>query len=797
LAVQVNAILPSNTTIHNIARITSAETAAYGWLSSNQVEVETVDLWVEKHVYPPVAQANDWVSYTISYGNHGSADALGVQIRDTLSPSITYRAGSIWGTGADDSKEPTLVWDVATLTAGASAQEVGYVAVLDSGLVPGSIITNTAILSSASGLETSDTVMVVVTGPHISVSPVALTATLDEGGTTMRTLIIGNEGVADLIWNLAEEPAVSWLGVAPMSGATPPLDSDEVTVTFDATGLTGVYTTMLQISSNDPDEPQVSVPVTLTALVPDVTVSPAVLTATLDAGDTTTRTLIIGNVGEAVLTWSLVESPATSWSDQAPTSGALAPLGSDEVTVSFDATGMAGVYTTTLQINSNDPDEPQVNVPVILNVLPQNGGIKVSPRALTATLNVGDTATQTLTISNLGAGDLTWSLTENEPVSWLHETSTGGTLASQDSYDVAVIFDAAGLMTGTYTTTLRVNSNDLDRPSVNVLVTLYVVQHHVYLPVVAFYRPPSLSLTKSADLEGVYAGSRLNYSLQVDNSGGLARNLVVSDVLPARTTFSGCDCQIESGACDASFTCGLEGDRVVWSVGELAADSALEMILWVTVDASLSDGELIVNDDYAAVADGVGLQSGPPVTTPVHQFHVSVSKTAWPNPVMVGQELTYTIRVTKSGSFLKDVQVTDLLPSGVSYVEDNCEGGWDCTFVEDNEAKSEVGDVVYSWHISGEPLEVRVLDPAHYVYLPLVLSGSSPQSWLGHSFGFRLDKAQTAEVCTRPSSHKPRHVLPPVRACTDQGLSSEFFHELRSWHYSAGRKAFTQTASSR
>jgi len=304
--------------------------------------------------------------------------------------------------------------------------------------------------------------------------------------------------------------------------------------------------------------------------------------------------------------------------------------------------------------------------------------------------------------------------------------------------------------------------------------------HLVYLPVVAFNRSPSLSLTKSAD-SVAYAGERLKYSLRIDNSGGLARNLVVSDVLPARTIFSDCDCQAEADACDVSFACGLDGDRVVWSVDELAANSALEMILWVTVDADLSDGESIVNELYAAVADGVRLPSGPPVTTPVRWFHVSVSKTAWPNPVMVGQELTFTIQVTKSGSLLENVRVTDLLPSGVSYVDGNCEGGLYCKFVPDNDkvtvvwwldqlrtysenvltvrvtvthassgrlvnelygvkARAEVGSE-HVWYIMGEPLVVSVLDPAHYVYWPFVLPGSSPWPWSGRSPDYWLNKA--------------------------------------------------------
>jgi hypothetical protein len=55
-----------------------------------------------------------------------------------------------------------------------------------------------------------------------------------------------------------------WLVPNPTSGTVSGLNSYEVDVLFDATGLTdGIYTKNLVISSNDPDEPEVIVPCTL------------------------------------------------------------------------------------------------------------------------------------------------------------------------------------------------------------------------------------------------------------------------------------------------------------------------------------------------------------------------------------------------------------------------------------------------------------------------------------------------------------------------------------------------------
>ncbi|MEW5986153.1 MAG: hypothetical protein AB1791_05935 [Chloroflexota bacterium] len=58
---------------------------------------------------------------------------------------------------------------------------------------------------------------------------------------------------------------LSWLTVAPESGATPAGQTSVVNVTFDSTGLPGgVYYGTLCINSDDDDEPLVSVPLTLT-----------------------------------------------------------------------------------------------------------------------------------------------------------------------------------------------------------------------------------------------------------------------------------------------------------------------------------------------------------------------------------------------------------------------------------------------------------------------------------------------------------------------------------------------------
>ncbi|MEW5986508.1 MAG: hypothetical protein AB1791_07745 [Chloroflexota bacterium] len=102
-----------------------------------------------------------------------------------------------------------------------------------------------------------------------------------------------------------------------------------------------------------------------------------------------------------------------SWASVSPDNGTTAAGGSDVVDVTLDSTGLAvGVYTGTLCVNSNDPDEPQIQVPVTLDVVGAPV-IDVDPDALSSTQPPDTVVMDTLTISNLGATDLVWDIEED------------------------------------------------------------------------------------------------------------------------------------------------------------------------------------------------------------------------------------------------------------------------------------------------------------------------------------------------------------------------------------------------
>lgn len=110
--------------------------------------------------------------------------------------------------------------------------------------------------------------------PSILVTPGSLESELYPDETTVETLNVANEGSSDLHWTIVEQAAgatpctpedIAWLSVDPLSGTTPGSGDADVDVSLDSAGLAaGIYEAEICVSSDDPLQPSVVVPVTLT-----------------------------------------------------------------------------------------------------------------------------------------------------------------------------------------------------------------------------------------------------------------------------------------------------------------------------------------------------------------------------------------------------------------------------------------------------------------------------------------------------------------------------------------------------
>ena len=101
--------------------------------------------------------------------------------------------------------------------------------------------------------------------PDVDLLPMAFVDTVQEGNSTTGALYINNVGNATLYYGIVESE--SWITAIPDTGDVPAAEADTAVITFDASALApGTHNGELIINSNDPDELQAHLPVTLVVL---------------------------------------------------------------------------------------------------------------------------------------------------------------------------------------------------------------------------------------------------------------------------------------------------------------------------------------------------------------------------------------------------------------------------------------------------------------------------------------------------------------------------------------------------
>jgi len=140
---------------------------------------------------------------------------------------------------------------------------------------------------------------------------------------------------------------------------------------------------------------------------PDITVTPPLypdpFEVTVPPDTTQNYTLTIGNVGGASLSYNISDEDCP-WLDESPKSGSVEPGGSHNVTVTIDTTGLAvGDYSAEIMISSNDPERPEVTVPVALHV---SGGTMELVEGANIICYPGATAALSEALTNIGPGGL-------------------------------------------------------------------------------------------------------------------------------------------------------------------------------------------------------------------------------------------------------------------------------------------------------------------------------------------------------------------------------------------------------
>jgi len=296
--------------------------------------------------------------------------------------------------------------------------------------------TNSTTVSVVAGEESSADIQLSPLTPELSVSATSLSFGTS---STNLTFTISNTGVGTLTWSIISSS--NWITINPTSGSTES-ESDVVTVTVDRTGMNyGNYYETITIASNT-NSKTVDIIMTVANLnAPQLSAYPI----SLDFGTSAPEmSFYISNSGTGMLTWNITDDK--SWISYSPNSGTTESE-ADEINVNIDRTGfLPGSYTGNIYISSDGGNQ---TITVSMTI-PDEPSLSVS----TNSLDFGSSETRlTFDITNVGSGDLAWSVTDNKD--WIIVSPTSGTNYST----INVSIDRTDLSPGNYSGLLTISSN--------------------------------------------------------------------------------------------------------------------------------------------------------------------------------------------------------------------------------------------------------------------------------------------------------------------------------------------------
>jgi hypothetical protein len=231
-----------------------------------------------------------------------------------------------------------------------------------------------------------------------------------------------------------------WLTVDPLSDVTNPHSDKKVNLHFSAIGYDQDKDARLWITSNDPNESPVYVPVHMSILGPNYSVSPpeTLVINALESQLTDGHVFMENYGGHAPLAYKITDPVA--WLSESPDTNEVPIDNAQDVTVTVDGNLLiAGDYATKLYIKTNDFTTPQDTLVVIVHMGPLPD-ISVSPESLRVSVPAGGTHDEILTVNNDGDGHLSVEMTTEEtgpkliPKAGLHMDRESEILKSHKHY---------------------------------------------------------------------------------------------------------------------------------------------------------------------------------------------------------------------------------------------------------------------------------------------------------------------------------------------------------------------------
>jgi uncharacterized repeat protein (TIGR01451 family) len=257
-----------------------------------------------------------------------------------------------------------------------------------------------------------------------------------------------------------------------------------------------------------------------------------------------------------------------------------------------------------------------------------------------------------VSVSDLLPAGLTF--VSDAPGQGSYNSSTGvwtvGSVASGSSASLTIV--AAVVATGTTTNTATVTGADED----DVAAPSQLTSSASVTPVL----PVDLAITKTVDNSTPNVGQNVTFTVSLSDLGpGNATGVQVTDSLPAGLTY------VSSSPSEGSYN----SSTGVWTVGNVtfgAAAQTLTIVATVTTPGAKTNTATITADDQTDTNPNNNQASA--TVTPL-AVDLAITKTVDNSTPSVGQNVTFTLSLSDLGpGNATGVQVTDVLPAGLTYV---------------------------------------------------------------------------------------------------------------------------------
>ncbi len=659
----------------------------------------------------------------------------------TLARDVTFNVNSVAGGTATGGGMDYTLPALATFSAGAlsGATQTANLAIVNDALVEGS---ETATLTVALGADGTGGQVTIASGAAAlhtttitdndtaTIGYAAATSTVNEGAANdplslVLTIIANGTGTPTLSRNVT-------LNVTTAAGGTATDGADyslPALVTFTSGALNGATRTanllilgdalvegnetanLALAIATDNTGGQVSIAAgaaashiaTITDNDADLAITKTNGTATTIPGASTTYTIVVSNPGLTGVTGATISDvfPASisgaTWTavgaggGTGPASGAgninatvNLPSGSSMTytvlaTISASATGTLSNTATVAVPAAFVERVPANNTATDSDTLTPQGDLSITKTDGKTTQIPGTSDTYTIVVSNSGPSTVVGAtIADTFPASFSNITFTavgaGGasafaasgsgnlnataTLPSGASVTYTVTGTVAASATGTLsnTATITAPGTFTDTTPGNNSAT------------------DSDTLTPRADVSivktgpsSIVAGTDITYLFTVTNNGPSdAQSVTLSDTLPSNTTFVSF---VQNSGPTAGGALPAGGTETFTLIAHVNPNTTAGTVLTNTANVSTTTTDLTPGNNSSTVKTSVGTQAD-----------LSVTNNDAPDPVFVGNQLTYTIAFMNNGaSDAQGVSLSDVLPAGTTFVSATAPGGWAST----------------------------------------------------------------------------------------------------------------------